>query len=146
MYLSFQIYQSYIMIKPAQNIRKIRELKNIKQAYMATQLNMTQQDYSKIEMGEIAVSQERLEKIATILEVSPQDILNFDDRAIFNNNHFTVETEGTGNYACIINDKTLLDDLKQQYEARIEDLQKQLAGKDKEIERLHQLLVKALNE
>jgi len=131
----------------AQNIKKIRELKNLKQKYVAEKLNTTQQTYSRYETGEISLNVNTLEKIAEILEVSMQDILNFDDKAIFNHNNGE-NSVGIGNYACVINDKTLFEDLKQQYESRINELkeqcEKRILEKDKEIERLHQLLERAL--
>lgn len=58
-------------------IKKIREIKNISQEYMAEQLGITQSAYSLIESGKANISRERLHKIAEILEVSPEDIEHF---------------------------------------------------------------------
>jgi len=145
-----QTQMNLIMSNIAQNIKKIRELKNLKQKYVAEKLNTTQQTYSRYETGEISLNVNTLEKIAQILEVSIQDILSFDDKAIFNtHNHNTGENYTVGSY--VVNDKNLLGNLKQQYESRLEDLKEnikdlkgQLLVKDKEIERLHQLLERAL--
>jgi transcriptional regulator with XRE-family HTH domain len=65
-----------------QKIRLIRELKGYKQDFVATQLNMTQNGYGKIERDETDVSFSRLTEIAKILEVSVSDILNVDENKI----------------------------------------------------------------
>lgn len=61
-----------------QKIKKLRELRNFTQTYMAIELDMTQQGYSKIEKdGKLTVHQ--LEKIAHILNVESAYILNFNE-------------------------------------------------------------------
>nr|WP_315238815.1 helix-turn-helix transcriptional regulator [uncultured Flavobacterium sp.] len=59
------------------NIKNIRELKNYTQEYMAVQLGITQSAYNKIEKGKTILGQNRLLKIAIILEVDIDDIINF---------------------------------------------------------------------
>lgn len=59
-------------------IRKIRELFDLSQAYMAHELNITQTTYSKIERGEVKLSTERLMKISEILDIKIEQILYFD--------------------------------------------------------------------
>lgn len=66
------------------NIRKIRELKNLKQEYVASQLGITQQQYSEIERNKVDIKESRLREIAQILQVKPEDILSFDEKQIFN--------------------------------------------------------------
>lgn len=68
-------------------IKKIRELKNLTQDHMATQLGLTQSSYSKIETGEVDVPYGRLEEIAKILEVKPEDIITFNEHIVFNVMH-----------------------------------------------------------
>lgn len=63
-------------------IKSIRELKNYTQQYMAEQLGITQAGYSKIEKGNTVLSYNKLIKIAIILEVSIDDIINFDHKKI----------------------------------------------------------------
>jgi transcriptional regulator with XRE-family HTH domain len=61
-----------------QKIKKLRELRNYTQTYMAIELDITQQGYSKIEKeGRLTVDQ--LDKIAKILEVDSAYILNFNE-------------------------------------------------------------------
>jgi transcriptional regulator with XRE-family HTH domain len=67
-----------------QKIRKIRELKGFSQDYVASRLDMSQNNYSKIELEHNKkLSAERLDEIAKILEVDPNEILNFDDTFLF---------------------------------------------------------------
>jgi transcriptional regulator with XRE-family HTH domain len=66
----------------AQNIKNIRELKNLTQDYMATQLDITQGAYSKIERGETDMPLSRLEQIAKILKIKLLDIVGFDEGKI----------------------------------------------------------------
>lgn len=62
--------------KITQNIRRIREGKNFSQEYMATRLNISQNTYSKLELGYTALTVERLIQIAAILETNMIDLLS----------------------------------------------------------------------
>jgi transcriptional regulator with XRE-family HTH domain len=66
------------------NIRKIRELKNIGQQYMAEKLGISQSSYSDIENNRTKITSDKLDKIAQILSVSIDDIKNFSESVIFN--------------------------------------------------------------
>lgn len=72
--------------KIGDNLRKIRELKGIKQESIARQLGLTTNGYGKIERGESALNIKRLEEIADILGVNALDIMQFDEKVIFNIN------------------------------------------------------------
>lgn len=52
------------------NIRKIRELKNIKQDYIAHKLNLSLTSYGKIERNEVDINLSRVHQIADVLDVS----------------------------------------------------------------------------
>lgn len=67
-----------------ERIKKIRELKNYTQEYMAKNLNMTQAGYSKIERDETELSFQKLGKISEVLKVTIDDIIHFNERMIFN--------------------------------------------------------------
>ncbi|QKJ31857.1 helix-turn-helix transcriptional regulator [Mucilaginibacter mali] len=62
----------------ATNIRKIRESKDFTQDYLAVKLAISQNAYSKIELGYTKITVERLFQIAQILEVSPISLIDFD--------------------------------------------------------------------
>lgn len=67
-------------------IKKLRELRNYTQSYMAAELDITQQGYSKIEKeGRLTV--DHLFKISTILDVDMSYILNFDENNILKDAH-----------------------------------------------------------
>lgn len=67
-------------------IKKYRESKNYTQAYMAESLGISQNTYSKIESGGIKLTVDRLNKIASVLEIPVEDILSSDTQSfVFNN-------------------------------------------------------------
>lgn len=72
--------------KIGENLRKIREIKGIKQESVAKQLGITTNGYGKIERGETTLNIKRLEEIAEILGINALDIMQFDESVIFNIN------------------------------------------------------------
>lgn len=66
----------------ASNIRKIRELRNFTQEYVAFELHLSQASYSKLENGRTKISVNRLLQLAAILSVSLDDMVNFDEKAL----------------------------------------------------------------
>lgn len=66
------------------NIRKIRELRNYTQQHMAEKLDISQGTYCKMENNELAVKKDTLEDIATLLEVTPDQLKAFDEQKILN--------------------------------------------------------------
>lgn len=68
-----------------QKIRKIREQKGYSQDYVSSKLSISQNAYSKIENGGIKIDHEKLEKIASVLEMEIEDILSFNEHMIFYN-------------------------------------------------------------
>jgi transcriptional regulator with XRE-family HTH domain len=71
-------------VRIGEKIRKIRELKGLKQENMAKELGITLNGYGKIERGESSISMERLEQISKVFELGILDILHFDEKVIFN--------------------------------------------------------------
>jgi transcriptional regulator with XRE-family HTH domain len=61
--------------KITRDIRRIREQKNFSQEYMATRLHISQNTYSKLELGYTSLTVERLIQIAAIFEISIIDLL-----------------------------------------------------------------------
>ena len=62
----------------AANIRKIRAQKNYTQDYLAAKLSISQNAYSKIELGYSKLTLNRLFEIASILEVDAVQLINLD--------------------------------------------------------------------
>ncbi len=99
-------------------IRKVRELKGFTQDYMASQLEMSQRAYSKIENNDIKLDWSRIENISKILNIEPIDLVSFDDNLVFNN------CTNSGK-AHIINNN-FPDELKKSYEDRIAHLEQEV--------------------
>jgi transcriptional regulator with XRE-family HTH domain len=68
-------------MKLGDKIRHIRELKELKQEYVARQLNLSVTAYGNIERNETDITFRRLEEIAHILAISSITILGFPDFA-----------------------------------------------------------------
>jgi transcriptional regulator with XRE-family HTH domain len=102
-------------------IKKVRELKNLTQEYLAEQVGMTTSGYSRIERGEVKISLDRLQQVAMVLGVQPNDLTNFDESASFtkygtaNDNSFSIRA-----------DKALLQQVIATFEARIADLKDEI--------------------
>lgn len=117
-------------------IKKLRELRNFTQNYMAEQLGITQPTYSKLEKEEDDLDEDRLTKIAEILGITVSDIYNFDDRLILQitNNH------GEDGYVHIkYSDSKVIKLLEKQnklLEEKVEYLEKELLRTQQENELL----------
>jgi len=60
----------------ATNIRNKREYRNYTQEYLAFKLNISQNAYSKIELGYTKITVERLFQIAEVLEFDVTELIN----------------------------------------------------------------------
>ena len=58
-----------------ENIRKIRELKNLTREYVAAELKMSTSGYGKIERGERKANREQVAKLAEVLDVEVDELL-----------------------------------------------------------------------
>lgn len=62
----------------AGNIRKVREYRDYTQDYLAAKLNISQNAYSKIELGYSRITIDRLFEIAQILEIDPVALISLE--------------------------------------------------------------------
>jgi len=62
----------------AANIRRIRLVRNFKQSYVADRLNISQNAYSKMELGYSAITVHKLLQIAHVFEVDVSDMMKTD--------------------------------------------------------------------
>ena len=108
-----------MIIQPEQKLKQIRELKNLSQEYIATQLGLSVRAYSKIETGETQLTINRLNEISNIMGVDPIEVLGFDEKQVFNN------CKQEGNIG--INHINLPEKLVQQYEDTIQSLKEQVS-------------------
>ena len=119
-------------------IKNIRELKNFTQEYMAEKLDISQAAYSKMEKGETKISQDKLNKIAEILEVNPDDITDFDNKKVLNSFN---NVKGSNNGIITYNEKDMIL-IRQLYEDKVALLEKLLQKSEEEIKHLKALLQK----
>lgn len=96
-------------------IKNIRELKNLTQEYMAERLDISQSAYSKLEK-ESSIADDKLDQIAEILEVKPEDIRAFDSQKYFNS---VGNVEGDNNYNGIYIGDSDTELIKKLYEDKI---------------------------
>lgn len=67
------------------NIRKIRELRGYSQQYLADKTGMSQKNLSRIETGQLSPTFKTLMSICECLDIQLVELLEFDERIIFNN-------------------------------------------------------------
>ncbi|MDT8413654.1 MAG: helix-turn-helix transcriptional regulator [Vicingaceae bacterium] len=103
------------------NIKKLRELKNYTQAYMAERLHMSVPGYSKIENDKTDITISKINAIAEILEADLATILNFDPKNIFNQNVKSSIVTGY-NHQLTINGS--LDEILSKLQSEINELKK----------------------
>ena len=60
-------------------IKMVRCSKEFSQEYVSLKLGISQTAYSRLEKGKTAMTDRKLSAIATILEVSKEDILNYSE-------------------------------------------------------------------
>src|SRR6218665_481468 len=94
-------------VKPkhiGRNISRIRELRDMKQEALAIAIGTNQQSISIIE-GSESIDEEKLNKIAFALGVTPEAIKNFSEDAVFNiiGNTYNDDSSSIKNYNCTFN-------------------------------------------
>lgn len=72
-----------MIIDPHIKIRILREIKGYTQENVAIELGLSTKAYQKIEVGLTQLTIVRLNQISKILKISPLEIINFDEKAIF---------------------------------------------------------------
>lgn len=129
-----QIEKQNKMADIGSKLRKVRELKNISQEFIANKINLSTKSYSNIENNNTKLTFERLIQICNVMEVDPISVITFDAEKTINNynNH-------VGNISGVYNDNTVSASERKQFEERIADLQK-------EIEYLRNTLIGLLNK
>lgn len=87
------------MINLGENIKKLRELKNFTQQYLADELGLSLSGYGKIERNQTELSITRLYKICEVLEVDLQTLLSFDGKELFKS---SAGRAAIANQVCVI--------------------------------------------
>ncbi|GAA3957848.1 helix-turn-helix domain-containing protein [Mucilaginibacter dorajii] len=76
-----EILVDYNVKTIADNIRTTRERLAYSQEYLAAKLKVSQNTYSKIELGYVKLTLERFFKICQVLEIDPAEVINADRAA-----------------------------------------------------------------
>lgn len=117
--------------KLGRKIKKLRELRNYSQEWMAEQLGIAQPTYSQLETEDSGLNADRLKKIADLLKITVSDIENFDERMIFHisQHNEKIESHAYANaYVQNLNDnKTMSDKVYTLMEDKIRLLEEQVA-------------------
>lgn len=71
----------------SENIRTIREMKNLTRKFVASEMDMSISGYGKIERGEIDLTISKLSKIASVFGVTLNDLLFLDISFFFNKSY-----------------------------------------------------------
>ena len=122
------------------NIKKIRELKNLTQDYVAKKLGITRAWYIKLENNEVDLKFETLKQLAELFNVSIDDIIGFSDKNIFNTTHHNNNVKNVGN---IINDFQH-EEMKVLYEKLLQEKELRIKEKDVVIKQLQEIISKKL--
>lgn len=98
-------------------VKKLREMRNYSQEYLADQIGISQSTLARMEKNEIAINDLRLKQIADVLHTRVEAILNFDESIVFNINQREFSNSG---YNINVNNYQISPELKQLYEEKIE--------------------------
>ena len=113
-----------IMNKLGTKIKRIRELRNFSQEYVAEKIGMSQSNYARMENNEVAITNEKLEKIAEALNTSDFVIKNFDENIIFNISQGDNSAAGLN---CSVHNYQISPEIKSLYEDKIKLLEEKIS-------------------
>jgi len=105
-----------------ENVRKIRLLKGLSQENMAEHLGLSQSQYNRMETGMQTITEERLVKLAELLNLEVEVLKEFDKIPFLVNN---VDNQHGGNNGFNVSYALSVQE-KEQYEARIKYLEEEI--------------------
>lgn len=116
------------MIKIGNNIKKLRELKNLSRQHIADNVGLSLKTYSNIENDLTSPDLKTLEAIAEVIEVSFYKLFNFDEKIILNNHGKHVENFGGhfNQYGLTDNERHLYERIIKEKDAIIKTLESKL--------------------
>ncbi len=120
------------------NIRKVRELKNLTQEYVAKKLGVSRSFYIKVENNETQIKFEQLQSLSKVMDVALNDIIDFNDKQIFNTTHHNHNVKNVGN---VVNDYQH-EEMKAMYEKLLAEKDARIQEKDETIKMMKSLLDK----
>jgi transcriptional regulator with XRE-family HTH domain len=115
-------------MKIGDKLKRIRDIKGLKQEDIAALLKITPQAYSKVERNETKLDTDRLEEIAKIFNMTVDEIQQFDDKNLFVNNLQECKESITINNITnhYNSDQTIIDSLLQQHKEMIASLKDEI--------------------
>lgn len=117
-----------------ERIKILRIEKGFNQDEIAEKLNISRSAYQRIESGESKTWAAKLIELCTILNVEPDDLIQYDKIIVNNGQH------GGESHNSIITKNNNLEIVKNIYEARIEEYKERLKEKNDTIELLQNML------
>lgn len=134
-----------------QNIKKLRELRQLNLEQMATNLNISTEQYEQIELEESEPSLSQLREIADILKVHPADLLKSNENTVsFHGEHsqqINYQAEVTiTNFAYNLSDKEAVELVQNRCYERIEELSILIAKQSEEMQKVIELLQKTMSQ
>jgi transcriptional regulator with XRE-family HTH domain len=110
------------------NIRSIRDRKRLTQEYMAEQLGISLKTYNEWETGKTPIRTDKLEKIAKILNTSPEAIYTYEDSFTQHNSFHEQHSNGVFiQHSTSDAEKALYEQLLAEKDKRIATLEEMVA-------------------
>lgn len=110
-------------------VKRMRELRNYSQEYVADKIGISQSNYARLEKNEVTISEERLKAIAHVLGTTEDAIKAFDDSIIFN---ITQGPNSAAGLNCEVHNYQISPEIKQLYEDKIKLLEEKILTLQKE--------------
>jgi transcriptional regulator with XRE-family HTH domain len=104
-------------------IKSIRELRNFSQEFVGNKIGISQSNYARVESNEVAITPERLQKIAEALNTTESVIKDFDENIIFNINKGDNSAAGPN---CSVHNYQISPEIKGLYEDKIKLLEEKI--------------------
>jgi transcriptional regulator with XRE-family HTH domain len=114
-------------------IRKLRELRNLTQDYVATRLGISQSNYARMESSDVSIPDKRLSELSEILQTTPEAIRNFDEAMVF---ELSQGDFGSARQFAIVNKYQISPELQQLYEDKIKLLEEKIIFLEEKMENL----------
>jgi transcriptional regulator with XRE-family HTH domain len=111
-------------------VKRMRELRNYSQEYVADKIGISQSNYARLEKNEVAISDERLKAIAHVLGTTEDAIKAFDDSIIFN---ITQGPNSAAGLNCEVHNYQISPEIKQLYEDKIKLLEEKILSLQSEL-------------
>jgi transcriptional regulator with XRE-family HTH domain len=114
-------------------IRKLRELRNLTQDYVATRLGISQSNYARMESSDVSIPDKRLSELSEILQTTPEAIRNFDEAMVF---ELSQGDYGSAGQYATVNKYQISPELQQLYEDKIKLLEEKIIFLEEKIQYL----------